>query len=331
MEKFKAFRVYNENGKIQGRLEALDLESLSPGEVVIRTGYSSVNYKDALGATGAGKILRRFPMVAGVDVAGKVVSSSDTRYKTGDAVLVTGCGFGEEHDGGYAEYARLPADWVVPLPQGLTLRDVMSLGTAGFTAALCVHRLEINGLKPENGPVVVTGATGGVGSVAIDILSKLGYRVTAVTGKESEHDYLKGLGAKEILDRKKIDYGSRPLEKALWSGAVDNVGGDMLAWLTRTIEPWGSIAAVGLAGGHELHTTVMPFILRGISLLGINSAGCPMPLRRKLWERLATDLRPRHLDKIVTKTVSLDELPGVFDTILKGRIRGRTLVKLHGD
>jgi NADPH2:quinone reductase len=264
-------------------------------------------------------------------VAGKVVSSSDTRYKTGDAVLVTGCGFGEEHDGGYAEYARLPADWVVPLPQGLTLRDVMSLGTAGFTAALCVHRLEINGLKPENGPVVVTGATGGVGSVAIDILSKLGYRVTAVTGKESEHDYLKGLGAKEILDRKKIDYGSRPLEKALWGGAVDNVGGDMLAWLTRTIEPWGSIAAVGLAGGHELHTTVMPFILRGISLLGINSAGCPMPLRRKLWERLATDLRPRHLDKIVTKTVSLDELPGVFDAILKGRIRGRTLVKLHGD
>src|SRR3970040_755088 len=253
MEKFKAFRVYNENGKIQGRLEALDLESLSPGEVVIRTGYSSVNYKDALGATGAGKILRRFPMVAGVDVAGKVVSSSDTRYKTGDAVLVTGCGFGEEHDGGYAEYARLPADWVVPLAQGLTLRDVMSLGTAGFTAALCVHRLEINGLKPENGPVVVTGATGGVGSVAIDILSKLGYPGTAVTGKESEHDYLKGLGTKDILDRKKIDYGSRPLEKALWGGAVDNVGGDMLAWLTRTIEPWGSIAAVGLAGGHELH------------------------------------------------------------------------------
>jgi NADPH2:quinone reductase len=331
MEKFKAFRVYNENGKIQGRVEPLDLESLSPGEVVIRSSYSSVNYKDALGATGAGKILRRFPMVAGVDVAGKVVTSSDARYKPGDAVLVTGCGFGEEHDGGYSEYARLPANWVVPLPKGLTLREAMSLGTAGFTAALCIQRLETNGLKPENGPVVVTGATGGVGSVAVDLLSKLGYRVTAVTGKQSEHDYLKQLGATEILDRKKIDYGSRPLEKAVWGGAIDNVGGDMLAWLTRTVQPWGSIAAVGLAGGFELHTTVMPFILRGVNLLGINSAGCPMPLRLKIWERLATDLHPRHIDKIVARTVSLDELPGVFDTLLKGGTRGRTLVKIHGD
>ncbi len=331
MEKFKAFRVYNENGKIQGRVEALDLETLSPGEVVIRSCYSGVNYKDALGATGAGKILRRFPMVAGVDVAGKVVSSSDARFKPGDAVLVTGCGFGEEHDGGYSEYARLPADWVVPLPKGLTLREAMSLGTAGFAAALSVHRMQANGLKPENGPVVVTGATGGVGSVAIDLLSKLGYQVTAVTGKESEHDYLKQLGATEILDRKKIDFGSRPLEKAVWGGAIDNVGGDMLAWLTRTMQPWGSIAAVGLAGGFELHATVMPFILRGINLLGINSAGCPMPLRRTLWERLATDLHPRHLDKIASNTASLEELPGVFDTLLKGRVRGRTLVKIHGD
>lgn len=331
MEHFKAFRVYNDNGKIQGRVETLDLETLSPGEVVVRSAYSSVNYKDALGATGAGKILRHFPMVAGVDVAGKVVSSSDARFKPGDAVLVTGCGFGEEHDGGYSEYVRLPADWVVPLPKGLTLRQAMSLGTAGFTAALCVHRLETNGLKPQDGPVVITGATGGVGSVAIDILSKLGYQLTAVTGKESEHAYLQELGATEILDRKKIDLGSRPLEKALWGGAIDNVGGDMLAWLTRTVKPWGGIAAVGLPGGIELHTTVMPFILRGISLLGINSAGCPMPLRRKLWERLATDLRPRHLDRIASKTVTLEELPGAFDTILKGRIRGRTLVKIHGD
>ena len=331
MERFKAFRVYNTNGNIQGRVEALDLDALSPGEVVIRSGYSSVNYKDALGATGAGKILRHFPMVAGVDVAGVVVSSSDSRFKPGSAVLVTGCGFGEEHDGGYAEYARVPADWVVPLPKGLTLREAMLLGTAGFTAALCVHRMEINGLKPEDGPVVVTGATGGVGSVAIDILSRLGYHVAAVTGKESEHAYLKELGASEILDRKKIDFGSRPLEKAIWGGAIDNVGGDILAWLTRTVKPWGSIASVGLPGGIELRTTVMPFILRGISLLGINSTGCPMPLRRKLWERLATDLHPRHLDRIVSQTVTLEELPNVFDTILNGRIRGRTLVKIHGD
>ena len=331
MERFKAFRVYNDNGKIQGRVEALDLDALSPGEVVIRSGYSSVNYKDALGATGAGKILRRFPMIAGVDVAGVVVSSSDSRFKPGNAVLVTGCGFGEEHDGGYAEYARVPADWVVPLPKGLTLREAMSLGTAGFTAALCVHRMETNGLNPEGGPIVVTGATGGVGSVAVDIFSKLGYQVTAVTGKESEHAYLKELGASEILDRKKIDLGSRPLEKAVWAGAVDNVGGDILVWLTRTMKPWGSIASVGLPGGIELHTTVMPFILRGISLLGINSAGCPMPLRRKLWERLATDLRPRHLDQIAAQTVTLEQLPNVFNTILQGRIRGRTLVKIHGD
>src|ERR687896_771025 len=330
MNGFRAFRIYQAGGKVAGRVETLTLADLTPGEVVLRAAYSSINYKDALGATGAGKILTHFPLVGGVDVAGRVEASTDPHFKEGDPVLATGYDIGVGHDGGYAERVRLPAEWVVPLPEGLSLFEAMALGTAGFTVALCIQRLENNGQQPESGPIVVTGATGGVGSLAVDILSGLGYEVVALTGKDTEHEYLRGLGARAVLDRKTLDLGSRPLEKAQWAGAIDNVGGGVLAWLTRTVKPWGNIAAVGLAGGSEIHTTVMPFILRGVSLLGITSAGCPAALRYKLWPRLATDLRPPHLASIVTEVVGLEDLPRVFAAMLEGLVRGRTVVKLGG-
>jgi acrylyl-CoA reductase (NADPH) len=331
MKDFIAFQVQQSGETVAGKSVRLNLDDLSPGEVVIQAVWSSINYKDALAATGKGSIIRRFPRVAGIDVSGRVVISGDDRFKPGDPVLVTGYDFGVDHDGGYAEYARVPAEWVVPLPTGLSLRDAMVLGTAGLTAAICVHRFEANGQQPDQGPVVVTGATGGVGSLAIDIMAGLGYELVAVSGKETAHDYLTGLGATRVLDRKTIDTGRRPLEKAQWAGAVDNVGGDILAWLTRTVQPWGNITAVGLAGGTELHTTVMPFILRGVSLLGVTSSGCPTALRHRLWQRLATDLKPRHLDKIITREVKLEELPAAFDEMLAGRVFGRTLVRINPD
>ncbi|MGH8579256.1 MAG: oxidoreductase [Gammaproteobacteria bacterium] len=328
MERFKAFRIYREGERIWGQCEQLALQDLDPGEVVIRAAYSSVNYKDALAATGSGKIIRRFPRVGGIDVSGTVESSSDPRFRTGDEVLVTGYELGVDHDGGYAERVRVPAGWVVALPQGLSLFEAMALGTAGFTAALCIQRMEDNGQRPEAGPVVVTGATGGVGSIAIDILDKLGYAVTAVTGKDGARPYLHALGASEIRDRKNLDLGSHPLEPGLWGGAVDSVGGKILAWLTRTTRPWGNIVSVGLAGGRELHTTVMPFILRGVSVLGVTSSGCPASLRHRLWQRLASELKPRHLDTIASAKVALEGLPGVFERMLKGELTGRTVVRL---
>jgi NADPH2:quinone reductase len=328
MSGFKAFRVYKENGKVVGRLATLELNDLTPGEVVIRAAYSSVNYKDALGATGTGKILTRFPLVPGIDVAGRVEASEDPRFKADDAVLVTGYDLGVARDGGYSEMVRVPGDWVVPLPPGLSLFEAMALGTAGFTVALCIKRMEDNGQAPGNGPIVVTGATGGVGSLAVDILSKLGYEVAAVSGKPDEFDRLKALGAVIVLDRHTLDLGARPLEKARWAGAIDNVGGDILTWITRTTSPWGNICAVGLAGSSQLETTVMPFILRGVSLLGITSSGCPAPLRHTLWQRLANDLRPAHLDTIVTRVATLSDLPDVFTTMLKGAMKGRTVVRI---
>ncbi len=330
MSTFKAFRVYREGEGCSGRIETLTLDDLAPGEVVIRTAYSSVNYKDALGATGRGKILARFPLVAGIDVSGLVESSKDPRFRPGDPVLVTGYEFGVDHDGGYAELARVPSEWVIPVPEGLSLYEAMALGSAGFTVAICVKRLEDNGQTPGDGPIVVTGATGGVGSLAVDILAGRGYEVVALTGKAEAHEYLHGLGAGSILDRNKLEFGTRPLERGQWAGAIDNVGGEVLAWLTRTTRPWANICAVGLAGGSELHTTVMPFILRGVSLLGISSAGCPTGLRRELWPRLAEELRPRHLDAIVQRVVGLAELPGVFDAMLAGSILGRTVVRIGG-
>jgi NADPH2:quinone reductase len=326
MNAFRAFRVHADTG---GALEQLTLADITPGEVVIAADYSSVNYKDALAGTGRGKILRRFPLVAGVDVAGTVIESATAHIQTGEKVLVTGCGLGESQDGGFAEIVRVPGDWVVPLPNGLSPFDAMALGTAGFTAALAIDRLEQNGLQPGQGPVIVTGATGGVGSIAIDLLAGAGYEVAAMSRKPDAHDYLRELGARDILDANDNATGNKPLEKARWAAAIDSVGGEVLAGLTRTVKPWGSIASIGLAGGHELHTTVMPFILRGVSILGITSANCPMERRLKVWKRLVTDLKPRHLDSIVAGTVSLDDLPGVFEQVLSGQHRGRYVVRLR--
>jgi acrylyl-CoA reductase (NADPH) len=327
MERFKAFRIFEQDGKSAGRFVDLTLDDLDPGEVVIEAHYSGVNYKDALAATGAGKVIRRFPCVGGIDVSGTVASSSDARFKAGDQVLVTGYDMGVAHDGGYAEYVRVPADWVVMLPQGLSLFDAMALGTAGFTAGLSVHRLEQNELRPESGKVIVTGATGGVSSLAIQMLSQLGYHVVALTGKDSEHDYLKSLGAKEILSRKDLQMGTRPLEKALWAGALDSLGGETLAWLTRTMQQNGAIASYGNAGGIELHTTVLPFILRGVRLLGVDSAATAMPLRHRIWQRLATDLYPKLLERVAHR-VPLKELPQVFPLLLQGKQRGRSVVEI---
>jgi NADPH2:quinone reductase len=326
MSGFRAFRIHNENDQVRGALVDATLDELSPGEVVIRAAYSSVNYKDALAGTGTGRILRRFPLIGGIDVSGVVDSSTDPRFKPGNEVLVTGYDLGVQHDGGYAGFVRVPAEWVVPLPAGLTLFEAMALGTAGFTAGLAIVRLEQMGLRPGAGPIIVTGATGGVGSVAVAGLARLGYEVTAMTGKDAEHDYLRRLGAQTVLARTSVEMGTRPLEKASWGGAIDAVGGDTLAWLTRTTNYWGAIASTGLTGGIELRTTVMPFILRGVSLIGIDSVMCPMNVRRLVWQRLADDIKPP-LEEIA-KTITLDELPEAFATVLAGRARGRYVVRI---
>jgi len=326
--RFKAFRIHSEGGKIAARYESVSLDDLAPGEVVIRVGYSDINYKDALAATGAGKILRRYPLVGGIDLAGVVEGSSDARYRPGDAVLVTGCGLSETHDGGYAQFARVPGDWVIPIPPGLDAFTAMALGTAGFTAALAIHRLEHNGQSPAGGPIAVTGASGGVGSIAIDMLAARGYRVVAVSGKAGAAQYLKELGAAEVLTRQELELGSRPLETARFAGAIDNLGGEVLAWLTRSVDFWGNIASIGMARSAELKTTVMPFILRGVNLLGINSSATRREWRLAVWKRIATDLRPRHLERIVTRTIAFDELPGAFPAYLDGAVTGRTVVRI---
>ena len=327
MNPFKSLRVFDENGKASPRVVEVKLEELSPGEVVIQTAYSSVNYKDALAATGAGKIIRSFPRIAGIDATGTVISSADARFKAGDEVICTSYEFGVGHDGGYSQVCRVPADWVVALPKGLTLFDAAALGVAGYTAGLSVELLELNGMAPGNGKVLVNGATGGVATLAIDMLAALGYNVVAVTGKDAEHDYLRKLGAKEVLSRRQLDLGTRPLEKGLWAAAFDSVGGDQLTWLTRTMQPNGLIASFGNAAGIELKTTVLPFILRGVRLIGVNSGDTPMPLRRKVWGRLAGDLKPRHFHDIA-HIIKLEDLPGYFEKMLKGQIKGRAVVKL---
>jgi NADPH2:quinone reductase len=326
--RFKAFRIHEEDKRIVARFDELTLDDLTAGEVVIRVAWSGINYKDALAATGAGKILRKYPLVGGIDLAGVVESSSDSRYKPGDGVLVTGSDLSELFDGGYAQYARVKGDSVIPLPAGLDARSAMGIGTAGFTAALAIHRMEQNGQLPTGGPVVVTGATGGVGSVAIDMLATRGYEAIAVSGKPQAADYLKSLGATKILARQEIDLGSRPLERAQFAGAIDNVGGELLTWLTRSISFGGNIASIGLAGSAKLDTTVMPFILRAVTLLGINSSATPRDVRLAVWKRIATDLRPRHLDRIVTREVAFDELPAAFPTYLKGEVTGRAVVRI---
>ncbi len=328
MQRFKAFRVHNDDGRIEGRVGEIGLDDLGAGEVVFKTAYSSVNYKDALAATGTGgKIIRQYPLVPGIDAAGTVVSSADGRFQAGDDVICTSYDMGVAHDGGYSEYCRVPAAWCVPLPKGLTLFDAMALGTAGYTAGLAVVLLELNGLDPRNGPVLVNGATGGVATLAIDMLAKQGYTVTAMTGKTAEHEFLRALGATDVVARPELDAKPRPLEKSLWAAAFDSVGGAQLAWLTRTMHQHGLIASFGNAGGIDLNTTVLPFILRGVRLIGVDSAQTSMPLRQQVWQRLAADLKPRRLQTIAT-VIRLEDLPRHFEAVLKAQHRGRAVVQL---
>lgn len=333
MTTYRAFRIHRDGLGHHAGVETLTQVEPAAGEVLVRVDYSSVNYKDALAGTGRGKILKTFPLVGGIDGAGMVQASRDPRYREGDPVLATGWGLAFDHDGGYAELLCCPGDWLVPIPKGLDARSAMVLGSAGFTAVLAIHRMQLNGQSPGMGPILVTGASGGVGSLAVVILSRLGYEVVAVSGKPERYDWLHALGASGILGRDGLTEAKRPLERARWGGAIDNVGGELLAQITRTVAANGNIAAVGLAGGHELHSTVMPFVLRGVSLLGCNSVDVPQPLRAELWQRLARDWRPSDLNSVLTRTVGLQDLPGVFESMLRGETHGRTLVEIgrhHG-
>lgn len=330
MENFRAFRIDSVDDRITADFTTLNVDDLTDGNVVIKVSHSTINYKDALAATGKGRILRKFPLVGGIDLAGVVANSSDDRFSEGEPVLVNGCGLSETLDGGYAEYARVPGDAVVPMPDNLNPHQAMQLGTAGYTAALAIHRMEQNGQLPENGPVVVTGATGGVGSIAVDMLSARGYEVAAVTGKADQADYLKSIGASDVLIRDEIDLGKRPMEKGQWAGAIDNLGGDYLTWLTRTMQYGGNIGSIGLAASHELNTTVLPFILRGVCLLGINSVDTPRNLRLAVWKRIGTDLKPKHLDTIASTNIGFDELPGAFQDFVDGKVTGRVVVEISG-
>ena len=331
MQKFKAYRTFQENDAVVSRFVEMTMDELDPGDVVVRTKYSTINFKDALSYNGYGRIMRKYPTNGGIDMAGTVESSADARWKRGDKVIVHGYDMGVAHDGGYAEHVRVPGDWIVRRPESMTAFDAMTLGTAGFTAAQAIMLMEKNGLAPDKGPVAVTGATGGVGSVAVEILAKIGYHVVAITGKEEETNYLKGLGAKEVLARQSIDLAKiRPLEKATWAGAVDNLGGDILSWLLATTKVGGTVAAVGLAADMKLNTTVAPFILRGASLLGADSVNCPMSLRQTIWNKLAVEWRPDQVHDQV-RTIDFDELPTHFDAYIKGLVRGRTVVKIAAD
>ncbi|MFD0738046.1 YhdH/YhfP family quinone oxidoreductase [Lysobacter koreensis] len=325
--RFDAFRIHSDATGHRSGIEQISLDDLTPGEVVIKTAYSSVNFKDALAGTGEGKILRRFPLVGGIDVAGHVVASTDAAFKEGDPVLVTGCGLSETRDGGYGQYARVEAQWAIPLPAGLSLRESMILGTAGFTAALALLRMFDNRQVPELGPLAVTGATGGVGSLAVDIFSRAGFEVHAISGKPEHADYLKAIGASEVLGREALAT-RRPMESARFGGGLDNVGGPMLASLLAQTAPYGNVASAGLAASHELAATVMPFIIRGVSLLGVASAGTARDIRGAVWQHLASDWKPAHLERICTRDVSLEQLPQVFPTMLAGGSVGRTLVTL---
>ncbi|MBT5891096.1 MAG: acryloyl-CoA reductase [Chromatiales bacterium] len=328
MKSFRAFRVHADKSGVSAGVEELTLADLTPGEVVVKGEWSSINYKDALAATGAGRILRTSPLVGGVDIAGTVISSEDPDIAVGQRVLMNGGGLSEVRDGGFTEVASLPSGGPIPIPDELSSRDAMLIGTAGFTAAYAIHRMELNGQRPANGAIAVTGATGGVGSVAIDMLAGLGYSVMAMSTKPEQADYLKSLGASEVLDLKEFDFGKRPLEKGLWSGAIDNLGGETLAGLIRNASPNANIAAIGLAQGFEVNTTVMPFILRGVNLLGINSVDVPRELRVAIWQRIATDLRPRHLALMESTALTLDTLMPAFQPYVDGKIIGRTLVRL---
>ena len=320
----KAYRVHAGGKFGEGRFDSMSRDELDAGSVVVRVAYASVNYKDALTARGKAKIALKFPLVAGIDLAGTVEESADARFKAGDEVIVHSFGLGAEHDGGYAEFGRFPADWVIPLPRGLSLYEASALGVAGNTAAHAIDLMQLNGLVPGKGKILVNGATGGVASIGIDLLSKLGFHVVALTGKMAEADYLRSLGAAEVLDRKAMQFGTRPLESPQWAGALDSVGGEQLAWLARTMHKDGVIAAFGNAGGVEFKGSVLPYILRGVRLLGVN-VNNPVERMKFLWNRLATDLKPRHLDRIARR-IRFEQLEGAFDDLLAARARGRQVV-----
>ena len=327
-EIFKAFRIHNDAEGYRSGIENINIDDLSEGDVVIRGEWSGINYKDALAATGKGKILKSYPLVGGIDVAGEVISSECDRFSPGDKVLVTGCNLSEKRDGGYSQYLRLDSNSVIPLPSGLTTREAMGIGTAGFTAAISLYRMEALGQTPEAGPIVVTGASGGVGSFAIDILTSAGYEVHAITGKVDQFDYLEELGARQCISRHDLHWGQQPLDSVRWAGCIDSVGGDMLAGISGVIDLWGNIAVCGMAGGIGLHTTNLPMILRGVSLIGISSNNTPYDMREILWGRLANQWRPPHLDSIISNEVSLDNLGEAFDLLMKGNALGRTVVNL---
>ena len=330
MTSFRAFRIHNDDAGYRAGIETMPTDALTPGEVLVKVAYSSVNYKDALAGTGKGRILRTYPLNGGIDAAGHVVASTDPTFREGDAVLCTGSGLSETRDGGYAEYARLDARWTIPLPEGLSLRESMILGTAGFTAALALLHMLDNGQTPALGPIAITGASGGVGQLAIDIFSRAGYEVHAISGKTGHFDFLKSLGAAQCFDRHALAFSGKPMDSVRFGGALDNVGGTMLAGLLPLIAPYGNVAICGNAGGIAFDSTVMPFIIRGVNLLGVASAGTARPMRERVWQFLANDGKPRHLERIATREATLDEMPGVFGRMLAGDSFGRTLVRVSG-
>ncbi|WP_043932547.1 NADPH:quinone oxidoreductase family protein [Bacillus sp. EB01] len=328
-DNFHALTVNKTEEDFSVEIKEITFDDLPEGDVTIKVSYSSVNYKDGLASIPKGGIVTNYPFIPGIDLSGVVVDSKDDRFKEGQEVIVTSYELGVSHFGGFSQYARVPGDWIVPLPDGFTVKEAMAVGTAGFTAALSIHKLEANGLTPEQGLVLVTGATGGVGSMAVAMLAKKGYHVIASTGKADEHQYLLDLGAKEILAREELTPEKiRPMDKQRWAAVVDSVGGKTLAYCLSTTQYGGSVAASGLTGGTDLPTTVFPFILRGVSLLGVDSVYCPMDLRLQVWNKIAAEWKPEGLLETIGQEVSIDELPEVLSTILKGQIKGRTIVKL---
>lgn len=327
MATFKAIRIEKAEKGTRAAVATFDDAELMDGDVTVRVEWSTLNYKDGLALTGKSPVVRRFPMIPGIDLAGTVEHSTNPAWKSGDKVVLNGWGIGETHLGAYGQRARIKGDWLVRLPEGLSLRDTMAIGTAGYTAMLCVMALERHGLTPKSGPIIVTGAAGGVGSVATAILAKLGYHVIASTGRPAESDYLKHLGAAEIIDRKELQGPAKPLDKERWAGGVDSVGSTTLANLLAMTKAEGAVAACGLAGGMDLPTTVAPFILRGVCLLGINSVTCPVNHREVAWKRLATDLDLKKLNEITTE-ISFDDLISYGPKILAGEVRGRVVVKI---
>ena len=325
---FKCFRIDQEDDKIVSGLQSISMDDINPGEITLKTEYSSINYKDALAATGKGKILRSFPLIGGVDVAGEVVESDDPRFDPGDKVIAACSGLSETNDGGYSEYARINSEAAIELPKQMDTRTAMAIGTAGFAAGLAIFKMKLNKQTPEMGPIVVTGATGGVGSIAIDMLSSSGFETTAITRKKTHDEYLKAIGTTNIVCLEEMELGERPLEKAQFGGGIDNVGGDLLSWVLRSTAPEGNVASIGLAADFKLPTNVMPFILRGVNLLGVNSTTLPNAAKQEVWEDIANNMSPQKIDQIVTKEVTLEELPDQFQAFIEGSIVGRVLVKV---